>query len=303
MIYTVTMNPTLDYILTVDHFKAGKMNRSEKEQMLPGGKGINVSTVLTNLGVETKALYFAAGFVGDEIIRMVGESGLNAEAIPVAEGCSRINVKVLSEEHTEINSKGPVIGEEPMNRLYECLDHLQEGDFLVLAGSVPASLPGTVYRDILKHVEGKGVRTVVDATGDLLRETLSCHPFLIKPNQEELEDFFLVKINDKDEAVPYAKRLQEMGAQNVLVSMAGEGAILIEKDGTVSMLPAPAGDVVNSVGAGDAMVAGFLTGWLESGEAQTAFRMGLAAGSASAFSDVHATKEEILKVYETVEDK
>ena len=298
MIYTVTMNPSLDYILTVDNFKAGAVNRADREQVLPGGKGINVSAVLKNLEMDTKALFYTAGFVGDEIRRLVSESGIPAEAVPVQEGCSRINVKVLSKKETQINAGGPDIREEDLTHLYQQLDTLKEGDVLVLAGSVPASLPRTIYRDVIRHVEGKGVLTIVDAMGDLLRETLSEHPFLIKPNREELEDFFLVRLTSPDSVVPYAKRLQEMGAKQVLISLGGDGAVFIAPDGSVTILPAPHGEVVNTVGAGDAMIAGFLYGWSRSENPAEAFRMGLAAGSASAFSEKLATKDEILKVYE-----
>ena len=292
------MNPSLDYILTVDNFKAGAVNRADREQVLPGGKGINVSAVLKNLEMDTKALFYTAGFVGDEIQRLVRESGIPAEAVPVQEGCSRINVKVLSKEETQINAGGPDIREEDLTHLYAQLDTLKEGDVLVLAGSVPASLPRTIYRDVLRHVEGKGVLTVVDAMGDLLRETLSEQPFLIKPNREELEDFFLVRLTSPESVVPYAKRLQEMGAKQVLISLGGDGAVFIAPDGSVTILPAPHGEVVNTVGAGDAMIAGFLYGWSRSEDPAEAFRMGLAAGSASAFSENLATKDEILKVYE-----
>jgi len=298
LIYTVTMNPSLDYILTVDNFKAGAVNRADREQVLPGGKGINVSAVLKNLEMDTKALFYTAGFVGDEIRRLVRENGIPAEAVPVQEGCSRINVKVLSKDETQINAGGPDIREEDLTHLYAQLDTLKEGDVLVLAGSVPASLPRTIYRDVIRHVEGKGILTVVDAMGDLLRETLSEHPFLIKPNREELEDFFLVRLTSPESVVPYAKRLQEMGAKQVLISLGGDGAVFIAPDGSVTILPAPHGEVVNTVGAGDAMIAGFLYGWSRSEDPAEAFRMGLAAGSASAFSENLATKDEILKVYE-----
>lgn len=303
MIVTVTFNPSLDYIVTVPDFATGKTNRTSSELMLPGGKGINVSIVLSNLGVENTALYFAAGFVGDEITRRVEESGIRAEVIPVEEGCSRINVKLASIDGTEINGAGPVIGEKHIEELLTRLDRLTEGDTLVLAGSIPGTMPKTIYSDILQRLSGRGIRFVVDATGDLLLNVLEYKPFLIKPNNHELGELFHVTLDTRESVVPFAKKLQELGARNVVVSMAGEGAVLVAEDGTVVLQEAPKGTLINAVGAGDSMVAGFLAGWEEAagteGEvtAVHAFQMGVAAGSASAFSKYLATKEEILEVY------
>ena len=300
MIYTVTFNPSLDYIVTVNDFKLGLTNRTESELMLPGGKGINVSIVLSNLGIENTALYFSAGFVGDEITRKVKESGILADAIRIEEGCSRINLKLKSIDGTEINGMGPVIGPDKLEVLMQKLDALKEGDTLVLAGSIPASMPGTIYSDICERLDGKGIRIVVDATKDLLLNVLKYHPFLIKPNNHELGEIFGVELKTRESVIPYAKKLQEMGARNVVISMAGEGGVLVAEDGTTATSEAPKGKLVNGVGAGDSMVAGFLYGYMEKGDYGYAFKMGLSAGSASAFSEYLATKEEVLTVYETI---
>lgn len=300
MIYTVTFNPSLDYIVSVDNFALGKTNRTVKEQLLPGGKGINVSTVLQNLGIETTALGFVAGFSGREIIRMTEEIGFQCDFITIPDGFSRINVKMTDFDGTEINGKGPVIGNDAVEALMEKLRQLDEGDTLVLAGSIPGSMPDSIYRDILAELGGKGVLFVVDATKDLLLNVLPYRPFLIKPNNHELGEIFGVKIETREEVEPYARKLQEMGARNVLVSMAGQGAVLLDENQEVHMLPAPKGVLVNAVGAGDSMVAGFLAGWTEKQEYAHAFKMGISAGSASAFSELLATKEEIKTVFDSI---
>ena len=302
MIYTVTFNPSLDYIVTVKDFRLGETNRTASEQMLPGGKGINVSTVLENLGFENTALGFVAGFTGKEIVRKVQELGFRHEFIELQEGCSRINIKMKDFDGTEINGQGPAIKEADVQTLLERLDHLGEGDILVLAGSIPSSMPETIYADILKRLDGKGVMTVVDATNDLLMEVLKYHPFLIKPNQHELGEIFGVELTTQESVVPYAKKMQEKGAVNVLVSMGGKGAVLLDANGDVHMLPAPKGNLVNAVGAGDSMVAGFLAGWLEKQDYEHAFRMGVSTGSASAFSEFLATRQEVESVYSSIED-
>ena len=300
MIYTVTFNPSLDYIVTVDDFKLGLTNRTTSELMLPGGKGINVSIVLSYLGIENTALYFAAGFVGDEITRKVKESGILADAITIEEGCSRINLKLKSIDGTEINGMGPVISPEKLEILMNKLEALKEGDTLILAGSIPASMPGTIYSDIMDRLKGRGIQIVVDATKDLLLNVLQYNPFLIKPNNHELGEIFEVELKTRESVIPYAKKLQERGAQNVLISMAGEGGVLVAADGNVFMSEAPKGKLVNGVGAGDSMVAGFITGYMENGNYEHAFKMGLSAGSASAFSEFLATREEVLSVYESI---
>ena len=299
MIYTVTFNPSLDYIVSVSDFKLGLTNRTDSELLLPGGKGINVSTVLQNLGIANTALGFTAGFVGEEVRKEVEQLGVKAEFISLDEGVSRINLKLKSIDGTEINGQGPKIPREAVDALMTQLDRLGADDTLVLAGSIPASMPDDIYQKIMERLDGRNVRIVVDATKDLLLNVLGHHPFLIKPNNHELGDIFGVKLSDREEVVPYARKLQEKGAVNVLVSMAGKGAVLLAEDGSVYAAEAPKGTLKNGVGAGDSMVAGFLAGYGESGDYEHAFRMGLAAGSASAFSEQLATKDEIEKVYET----
>lgn len=301
MVYTVTFNPSLDYIISLHGFQMGMTNRTMEEQMLPGGKGINVSTVLQNLGVENTALGFTAGFTGQEIERMVKEIGFQCDFIRTKTGFSRINVKLKDYDGTEINGMGPVIQKEETEGLMEKLKRLQKGDVLVLAGSIPESLPDSVYRNILEELQGKGILFVVDATKDLLLNVLEYQPFLIKPNNHELGEIFDVELKTRESVIPYAEKLQEKGARNVLVSMAGEGAVLTAENGEVYMLPAPKGMLVNAVGAGDSMVAGFIAGWLESQSYSHAFRMGIAAGSASAFSRLLATREEIQRIYRQLE--
>ncbi|MDO4649093.1 MAG: 1-phosphofructokinase [Eubacteriales bacterium] len=297
MIYTVTFNPSLDYILTVPNFALHETNRTTKEQMFPGGKGINVSMVLQNLGIANKALGFAAGFTGQEIIRSLKEWNLDTDFILLPEGMSRINVKLKNYDGTEINGLGPVIDAHSLSLLMEQLDQLQEGDTLILAGSIPSSLPSTIYGDIMSRLQSKGIRFVVDATSHLLLEVLQYHPFLIKPNNHELGELFSVELTTRESVVPYARKLQEKGARNICVSMAGEGAVLLDENGGVHALPAPKGTLVNAVGAGDSMVAGFVAGWEETKDYETAFRMGVSAGSASAFSENLATREEVMNIF------
>ena len=300
MIYTVTFNPSLDYIVSVDDFKLGLTNRTSSELLLPGGKGINVSTILTNLGIESTALGFIAGFTGDEIVRKVEEIGVRSDFIRIEDGISRINVKLKSIDGTEINGMGPDISRAKTEELMKKLDVLGKGDVLVLAGSIPVSLPDDIYSRILEGLEGKGVTFVVDATGELLLNVLKYHPFLIKPNNHELGDIFDVELKAREEVVPYGRKLQEMGAKNVLISMAGEGAVLVAEDGSVYDAPAPKGVLVNAVGSGDSMVAGFTAGWMEKRDYRHAFYMGVAAGSASAFSEFLATKDEIMSLYQKI---
>ena len=300
MIYTVTFNPSLDYIVSVEDFKLGLTNRTSSELMLPGGKGINVSAVLGNLGIESTALGFIAGFTGDEIVRRVEEMQITSDFIRIEEGISRINLKLKSIDGTEINGCGPVISEEKIQELMGKLETLKEGDVLVLAGSIPSSMPDDMYRRIMAQLDGRGIMIVVDATKDLLLNVLEYHPFLIKPNNHELGEIYGVQLKDREAVVPYAKKLQKRGARNVLVSMAGQGAVLAAENGEVYMSPAPEGTLVNGVGAGDSMVAGFMAGWMEKQDYGHAFKMGLSAGSASAFSEYLATREEIEAVYGTL---
>lgn len=293
MIYTVTFNPSLDYIVSVEHFETGKVNRTSKELMFPGGKGINVSLVLKNLGLDSTALGFMAGFTGKEIERLLDDRQVHSDFIPVAEGISRINVKLRSDEESEINGMGPGIGQAEIDKLYGKLDSLKDGDILVLAGSIPSVMPETMYKDIMERLKGRGIRIVVDATKDLLHMVLPLHPFLVKPNNHELGEIYGVTLTTKEEVIPYAKRMQAEGAVNVLISMAGEGALLIAEDGNVYQSMPPKGKVKNSVGAGDSMVAGFIAGYLKSSSYEEAFYTGLCTGSASAFSDNLATREEV----------
>lgn len=298
MIYTVTFNPSLDYIVSMKSFDMGMTNRTTQEQMLPGGKGINVSTVLTNLGHENTALGFVAGFTGEEIIRRLEEMKLRNDFIRIDNGFSRINVKLKDYDGTEINGMGPVIDDASQKKLMDQLQSMKEGDTLVLAGSIPESMPSTIYHDIMEQLQGKGIRFVVDATQKLLMNVLPFHPFLIKPNNHELGEIFGVELKTRESVVPYARKLQEQGAVNVLVSMAGEGAVLLDENGEVHMHEAAKGKLVNAVGAGDSMVAGFIAGYEEKKDYEHAFRMGISAGSASAFSELLATKEEVMKVYD-----
>ena len=293
MIFTVTFNPSLDYIVRVDEMRLGTINRTNYEQLLPGGKGINVSIVLGNLGHPSRALGFSAGVTGAALEKLLADTGVDADLVHVKAGFTRINAKVKAVEETEINGQGPRIAPEDVDALFSKLDVLGQDDTLVISGSVPNTLPSNMYEQVMERLAGRGVRIVVDAERDLLTRVLPYRPFLVKPNNHELGDIFGVALKTRDEVVPYARRMQEMGAQNVLVSMAGEGGVLVAADGQVYQSPAAKGTVVNSVGAGDSCVAGFLAGLMETGSYQTAFRMGLAAGSASAFSDHLATRPEV----------
>lgn len=298
MIYTVTFNPSLDYVIQVDKLVPGEINRTTHEAVYPGGKGNNVSVILSNLGHSSKALGFTAGFTGEALENMLKEFGCDTAFIRLPEGSTRINVKINAGEETEINGQGPVITEEAQQALFEQLDALKKEDILVLAGSIPNTLPSDIYERILEHLQGRGIHFVVDATKELLMKVLKYHPFLIKPNNHELGEMFGVTLKTRDEIVTYAKKLQEMGAENVLVSMAGDGAILLTEDGLIYKAKPPKGKVLNSVGAGDSMVAGFLTGYLNTGEYEKAFRLGVVTGSATAFQYWLATKEDIVALME-----
>lgn len=296
MIYTITFNPSLDYVVTLDDFQEGRVNRTTEETIFPGGKGINVSIVMQNLGFESIALGFTAGFTGKEIQRRLNQKGVKTDFIEVEKGVSRINVKIRAGIESEINGQGPLITEDDIKKLYRKLDMLTEEDILVLAGSIPDIMPESIYMDIMEYVKEKKMKVVVDATRDLLVNVLVHHPFLIKPNNHELGEIFGVTISSKEDVVTYARKLQEKGARNVLVSMAGDGAVLVTEDGQVFESEAPKGKVVNSVGAGDSMVAGFLAGYLSEHSYQKAFMYGVCTGSASAFSEELATKEEVTEL-------
>ena len=293
MIYTVTFNPSLDYIVSVEDFKLGLTNRTSSELMLPGGKGINVSTVLGNLGIESTALGFLAGFTGKEIAGRLDQMGIKNGCIWLEEGYSRINVKLKSIDGTEINGQGPEIPEKKVEELMKQLSALGEGDVLFLAGSIPSSMPQDTYERLLARLDGKGVRCVVDATRALLANVLPYHPFLIKPNNHELGELVGRVLTGDEEITAAARALQAQGARNVLVSMAGDGALLVDETGAVHRIGCPKGRVVNSVGAGDSMVAGFVAGYLQTGRYDDALRLGTACGSATAFSLGLAKKSEI----------
>lgn len=298
MIYTVTFNPSLDYVVQTDSLKPGHVNRTSEEHIYPGGKGNNVSVILSNLGHKSKTLGFKAGFTGEQMEQMLESFGCCTDFISLEEGLTRINVKIKAEEETEINGQGPVITEEAIKTLFRKLDALESKDVLVLAGSIPNTLPEDIYEKIMERQQGKGVRIIVDATRDLLVNVLKYGPFLIKPNNHELGEIFGKELKTDEEIVEYARKLQDMGAENVLVSMAGDGAILVtEKGGVYKKLP-PKGKVVNSVGAGDSMVAGFAAGYLNTGDYVKALELGTAAGSATAFVSWLAGREEIVEKLE-----
>ena len=296
MIYTVTLNPSLDYVVDVDDFELGRTNRAVSERLYAGGKGINVSFVLKNLGFESTALGFSAGFTGEEIKKQIQERGITENLITVLNGQSRINIKLRGQQETEINGMGPDIEKEHIQQLLKKLSVLSPGDYLILAGSVPMKINDTIYYDILKTLDKKGIKAVVDTTGDLLLNVLKYHPFLIKPNIHELSELFSTEIKTKEDVVQYGLKLQDMGAQNVIVSMAGDGAVFICENGEIYKSEAPKGVVKNSVGAGDSMVAGFLAGFCETKDFAKAFKMGVCTGSASAFSEYLATKEQVRQV-------
>ena len=294
MIYTVTLNPAIDYVVQLPSpLQAGAINRTASEDFQFGGKGINVSVVLQTLGVPTTALGFIAGFTGKALEEGLQSAGLSTHFFQVQEGMTRINVKIKGSEETEINGSGPVITEENMQALYNLLKQLKKGDTLVLSGSIPKCLPADTYEKILSRIPAEDVQTVVDATGQLLVRTLSYAPFLIKPNDHELGEIFGVYPETEQQIADYAQRLQAMGARNVLVSLAEKGALLLDENGTFHRSPCPAGQVVNSVGAGDSMVAGFLAGYRQTGDYEKALQLGIAAGSATAFSLGLATREQI----------
>ena len=296
MIYTLTVNPSIDYIVAVEDFKLGLTNRTSAEKLLPGGKGINVSQVLKNLGVENTALGFVAGFTGDALVGELERRGIKQEFIRIKNGMTRINVKLTSIDGTEINGQGPDISKEDMESLFLRLDQLEDGDVLFLAGSIPGTLPSDLYQKIMARLQQKTITFGVDATKELLTNVLEYHPFLIKPNNHELGEIFGVELRTRESVVPYAKKLQEIGARNVLISMAGEGSVLVAEDGSIVSHEAPKGVLVNGVGAGDSMVAGFMAGYMKTKDYAYAYRMGASAGSASAFSEDLATEQEIKKV-------
>lgn len=299
MVYTVTFNPAIDYVVHTGEMKLGATNRSEREEMYFGGKGINVSIVLREIGIDSKALGFTAGFTGDAIEKGLADMGIDTDFVRLNNGNSRINVKIKATEETELNGQGPDIDDNAISALFEKLDKLSDGDTLILAGSIPSSLPSDIYQRILERLSGKKIKAVVDATKDLLLNVLKYKPFLVKPNNHELGEMFGVTLKTDEEIEKYARKLQDMGAVNVLISMAGDGAMLIDEYGKMHRCGVCKGTVKNSVGAGDSMVAGFIAGSLQ-GDYEYALKLGTAAGGATAFSDGLATKEKISELLETL---
>ena len=293
MIYTVTFNPAIDYVVRTENLSAGKVNRADKEEIYFGGKGINVSAVLKELDVNSTALGFTAGFTGEAISKGVGEMGINSDFIHLENGFSRINVKIKGKEETERNGKGPDISDKALDKLFEKLENLEKGDTLILAGSIPSSLPDNIYQQILTELQGKGIKFVVDACGDLLKKVLPLKPFLVKPNNFELGEMFGEELETDEDIIKYARKLQEMGAVNVLVSLAENGSILVDENGNVHKCGVCKGEVRNSVGAGDSMVAGFTAAIEQGKDYAYALKLGTACGGATAFSDGLAKKELI----------
>lgn len=302
MIYTVTFNPAIDYIVHTGTMQVGQVNRSQGEELYFGGKGINVSFVLHELGLPSKALGFVAGFTGAAIEAGIQEQGIATDFVHLDSGFSRINVKIKSGEETELNGQGPNISEAAVAELFEKLNQLQDGDVLILAGSIPNTMPADSYEKILAHLSDKNIKVVVDATKDLLLKVLPYHPFLIKPNNHELGELFGVTLHSIEEIATYAKKLQEMGAQNVLISMAGDGALLIDETGKQHVCGVCKGTVKNSVGAGDSMVAGFVAGSMH-GDYEAALKLGTAAGGATAFSEGLAQRAEIERLLQQLKNR
>ena len=303
MIYTVTLNPSIDYVIKVDKLTTGNINRVNEEHVYPGGKGINVTRILKSLDNDNIALGFVSGFTGDYIINSLQELNLKSDFIKVKEGFTRINVKVKSEEETEINGQGPKISEEELNQFYKVIDKLVDGDILILSGSIPSCLDERLYESIMKKVEDRDIKVIVDATKNLLLNVLKYKPFLIKPNNHELAEMFNVELNSTEDVVFYARKLKEMGAQNVLISMGKDGALLVTENDEVFASSVAKGEVVNSVGAGDSMVAGFIAGYLKSNSYEEALKLGAACGSATAFSSDLATKDYIDRLVNEIEVK
>ena len=300
MIYTVTLNPSIDYVIKVDKLTTGNINRVNEEHVYPGGKGINVTRILKSLDNDNIALGFVSGFTGDYIINSLQELNLKSDFIKVKQGFTRINVKVKSEEETEINGQGPKISEEELNQFYKVIDILVDGDILILSGSIPSCLDERLYESIMKKVEDRDIKVIVDATKNLLLNVLKYKPFLIKPNNHELAEMFNVELNSTEDVVFYARKLKEMGAQNVLISMGKDGALLVTENDEVFASSVAKGEVINSVGAGDSMVAGFIAGYLKSNSYEEALRLGAASGGATAFSSDLATREFIDKLVDEI---
>lgn len=293
MICTVTVNPSIDYVLEIDEIKTGSVNRAQKEEFFVGGKGINVAVILKNLGFSPMATGFTAGFTGEKIKKELSSLGLNHDFVNVKDGNSRINVKIRSKGETEINGQGPFISQDEVKDFFQKLEFLKDGDTLILSGSIPSSLPRTFYADIMEALKNKKIRVAADCTGEELRAVLSYRPFVIKPNIHEVADFFGISFSDTNEVIPYAEKLKKMGAQNVLVSMGKDGAMLLDETGSLYKAGIPLGKKVNTVGAGDSMLAGFIASCINGNSYEEALHMGISAGSASACSEGLASSDKI----------
>lgn len=303
MIYTVTFNPALDYLMYVSELQSDDINRTEKEQLFYGGKGINVSVILTRLGVKNKALGFLAGFSGHQIENMLNADGIENDFVYLKKGYTRINVKIKSKKETDINACGPEITDDGIRELFKKIENLENGDCLVLAGSIPKSLPDNIYEKIIEKLNGRGIDFVVDATGDLLKNVLKYKPFMIKPNHHELGEIFSTEIKTLGDIKKYGKMLQDMGARNVLVSRGKDGAALLDENGNIHTMGNVPGKITSSVGCGDSMVAGFIAGYCKTKDYAYALKLGSACGNATAFSSNLATKEEIEKMLQSEELK
>lgn len=298
MVYTITLNPALDYVMKVGKLRYDDINRSKSEEIYYGGKGINVSVILTRLGVHNKALGFVAGFTGRKLEQMLVDEGIDCDFNRLSNGQTRINVKIKADTELDVNASGPDISEDDIKDLMDKLDDIGKDDYLVLAGSIPSTLPDDIYERILSRLQSRGVNFIVDATGDLLKKALPYNPFLVKPNHHELGDLFGVETKTEEDIVKYARKVQEMGARNVLVSRAKDGATLIDENSNVTTFANVEGELVNSVGCGDSMVAGFLAGYINKKDYAYALKLGAACGNATAFSEELATADEIKKVFE-----
>lgn len=300
MVYTVTFNPALDYVMNVEKLSTDDINRTESEELYYGGKGINVSAILSRLNIPTVALGFTAGFTGKKLKEMLDDDGIKNDFTELNSGFTRINVKVKFGKELDINANGPEITADKIKELFMKLKKLNDGDYLVLAGSVPASLPDDLYSKILEELSGKNINIVVDTTGNQLLNVLKYKPFLIKPNHHELGEIFGQEMNTTEKITEYAKKLQEMGAVNVLVSRGGDGAVLVDGNGTVHPAAAVEGTLVNSVGCGDSMVAGFIAGYITNKSYSEALKLSVASSAATAFSKELAKADEIYKIYKNL---
>lgn len=300
MIYTITFNPALDYVLNVKNLSADDINRAESEKIYYGGKGINVSAVLKELDISSVALGFVGGFSGKELIRLMNEDGIHNDFVELESGYTRINVKIRSEKELDINADGPKIPENQIDELLKKLNALRDGDFLVLAGSIPSSLPSDIYSKIIEKLQNKDIKIAVDTSGKALLNTLKFKPFLIKPNHHELGEIFDIDMNNTERVIEYGRKLQAQGARNVLVSRGGDGAVLIDENGKVHIADAIKGKLVNSVGCGDSMVAGFIAGYMQNGDYEYALKLSVATSAATAFSEKLGKKKEIVKILNNI---